>query len=286
MSILNLLNKALILFLLIFTPYLTNHITGIRLNDFVVFIDVGQGDSTLVCTRLSQCGLIDTGKQGDIADSIKYYTTNQLEFLILTHPDTDHISRTLDIVKKIGVKKVFITRSLKANDLIADLSVVGVPTFELRDKNDFKFGEFYFDVLWPDDYLDANSTDSNETSTTILVSNGGHDLYLAGDLGIEYEEQIQLHGPIENVTVAKISHHGSKNSSSTKFLKNINPSVSIISVGRNSYGHPSKEVLKRLGDLNIDILRTDLDGDVRIYLSEEKLEITTQNTKKSYIILN
>lgn len=286
MNILNLLNKALILFILIFTPYLVNHIASIKHNDFLVFIDVGQGDSTLACTKYSQCGLIDTGKQTNVVDSIKAYTTSKLEFLILTHPDADHISKTLDIVKKIGIKSVLITRSLKSEELIADLTSLDVPIFEIRDKNDFKFGEFYFDVLWPDDSLDVNSTVSNETSTTILINNRGHDFYLAGDLGIEYEELIQQRNQLQNVKVAKISHHGSKNSSSTTFLKNMNPSVSVISVGGNSYGHPSKEVLKRLDDLNIDILRTDVDGDVRIYLSEEKLEITTQNTKKSYIILN
>lgn len=286
MNILSLLNKTLTLFLLLFTPFLINLVANIKDDDFLVFIDVGQGDATLICTKNSNCGLIDTGKQSNIINSIREFTYNPLEFLIITHPDSDHTLKTLDIAREIGINKVFISKSHKAQNLIDELINMNIPIYELRSNNDFSFGEYNFDVLWPEINLDTNSVDSNETSTSILLSNKSNSFYFAGDLGIKYEEYIQERNKVYDINISKISHHGSKNSSSIDFLKEINPSAAIISTGKNSYGHPSQEVIKRLQDLNINILRTDLDGNVKISISERKLEITTQNTKKSYIILN
>lgn len=109
---------------------------------------------------------------------------------------------------------------------------------------------------------------------------------MAGDLGYKLEELVQEENNIENIDIIKFSHHGSKNSSSENFLRKLNPKLGIISVGKNSYGHPSKELSQRIDNLHLNYLRTDKDGDIKISIFGDKLDITTQISKKSYIILN
>jgi beta-lactamase superfamily II metal-dependent hydrolase len=105
-------------------------------------------------------------------------------------------------------------------------------------------------------------------------------------LGTKLEDENQKQYGLNSITVAKLSHHGSKNSSSLSLLKSLAPDVAIFSVGKNSYGHPNIRVIEDLNILKIPFLRTDLDGDIQIKIKEQKLQIDTEKSKKSYIILN
>ena len=100
----------------------------------------------------------------------------------------------------------------------------------------------------------------NETAIVGQLSFGNFDALLTGDIGFDTEEKLVL-TPIE---VLKIAHHGSKYSSGEDFLAKLKPALAVISVGKNSYGHPTAEVLGRLRDLGIKILRTDEAGDIEI----------------------
>jgi competence protein ComEC len=282
----NLNNKLLLFIFTLLCIFNLNLITSYSNKDFIVFIDVGQGDATLICTINNGCGLIDTGKSLVILDKIKNYTNKPLKFLLLTHADFDHTGRALDILKMIGFEKVFITKSDKSKAIIDGISGFKVPVFELRSKNDFYFGDYFFDIIWPKEDLNPNILPSNEISTSILISNQGKTLFLAGDLGTKLEEELLEKHKFSNIDINKISHHGSKNSSSLRFLKEIHSNLAIISVGKNSYGHPSKQVTDKLSSIELKYLRTDVDGDIKILISNGNIQVETQKSKKSYIILN
>lgn len=285
MNLISLINKILLAIFLVAMPIIINRIYLESKDDYIVFLNIGQGDSTLVCNKYNDCGLIDTGKQASVVDRIKNYTNKPLEFLLLTHPDADHISQTKNVIEQIGVKKVFFGNTTKGQELIQQILNKSVRIFELREDNDFYFGQYKFDVLWPSRNIDLNLIESNDSSTTLVVSNNNLNLFTAGDLGTELEEKVSQNQEL-TVNILKLSHHGSKNSSSIDFLSRVYPKLGIISVGKNSYGHPSYQAIDNLEKLDIKYLRTDLDGDIKIDIFKEKLDISTQISKKSYIILN
>ncbi len=281
----NLINNLLLAAILILSPFVFNRINT-KNENLLTFLDIGQGDATLICTENNSCGLIDTGKKEIIVDKIRKHTNKELAFILITHADTDHYGQTQKILENIGTNTLFIGNTLKAENIIEFAQTSNTPTYELREDNDFTFGDFNLDILWPDSNIDLNSIESNDSSTSIIIRIGEIEVFLAGDLSSKYEELLQDKFSITNIDILKISHHGSKNSSSFEYLYKTNPKLAIIPVGKNSYGHPSNQVLEHLNKLNIKFLRTDREGDVNIRVKKENLEINTENTKNSYIILN
>lgn len=286
MSTRNLIKSTLAILLIILAPLNISKLSFLFNNDQVIFLNIGQGDSTLICNKFRKCGLIDTGKQNAVINKIKIYSSAPLEFLILTHPDLDHVGKTTDIIKNIGVKRIFVNQSSKAQEIINSILKLGVSAFELKSENDFIFDKYTFSIFWPLPDTALNQLDSNDGSISIILSNNSNTFYLAGDLGTSFEQEVQKTNQFTDITIAKLSHHGSKNSSSKDFLEQINPDLGIFSVGKNSYGHPSNRVIDDLNIIKIPFLRTDLDGDIQIKILNENLEIITEKSKKSYIILN
>lgn len=280
------INNLLILLSLLFLPLNISNLTKVSPYSFVVFVNIGQGDATLICTEQRKCGLIDTGKQTDIIDKIRRYTNYPLEFLILTHSDLDHIDESILILKEIGSKRVFFNYTNKSESKIKEILSITNEVYLLDDLNDFRFNDYVFDVIWPNKLTNLNLYASNETSISILIKFKSYKIFMAGDLGKDLEEFLQQKERIKNISIAKISHHGSKNSTSNNFINNIKPKISVISTGKNSYGHPSLSVLDLLEKEEIQYLRTDKEGDIKIGFNHDKLEITTEISKKSYIILN
>ena len=280
-----LLNKILIAVALVLTPFVINRI-NINGIDKIIFINVGQGDATIVCTSYKICGLIDTGKRASIIDQIKKYTPYPLAFILITHPDADHFAQTIPITQVIGTNRLFIGNTSKALDTLKAAQENGIAVYDIRDNNDFKIGNFFFDVIWPEAGSRINTLDSNDSSISIVLTSHNKKFVLAGDLGAKYENLLTQRYKLNSIDVLKLSHHGSKNSSSIDFLSTVMPKIAIISVGKNSYGHPSPLVLENLSKLNVPYLRTDQTGDIEFQLNNENTQIYSENTKNSYIILN
>lgn len=285
MNIRNSINYVLFGLIIGIAPFLINRVL-LKTENQIIFLNIGQGDASLICSSNSNCGLIDTGKSSKVIEEIRKYTYKPLSFILITHPDKDHSGELYNIVKNIGTEKIFLAQTEKASELLSTLKSAQVEIFELRENNDFVFGDFLFDVLWPSLEINLNTIDSNDTSTALLITNKNTKFFLAGDLGSKYENLLQSKFNISNIDILKISHHGSKNSSSFDFLTKVNPTIAIISVGKNSYGHPNSQVLEYLKRLEIDFLQTNVDGDIKINLKKEITEIDTENSKNSYIILN
>lgn len=281
--------KLLIIIFILFTPFNINFIAGLISPSFLVFLDVGQGDSILICKNTKQCGLVDTGKGYNIEQQIKRYTDSKLEFVVITHSDKDHIGGLESILRSIGTKKIFINQTNHSKEILSNLILNFQPKqfHQLNDLNDFAFGDYIFDILWPLDSTDSNLLSTNDSSITINLKYKNSNIFIGGDLGIVIENKLLTNTDLSNIDVLKLGHHGSNSSSSYEFLARTNPKLGIISVGKNNaYKHPSTEVLDNIAKLSIKTLRTDLDGDIRVYFKEFSMEIYTEISKKSYIILN
>lgn len=246
------------------------------------FLDVGQGDALLLQTPEGKWGMVDTGRSPDLLSKVQEFmpTTNrELEFVVLTHPDADHIESVLEVLTAYKVKYLFWNKTAKQNGLISELKnlVTSTDTIDmpLKENNDFVVGCCTkFNVLWPSKDFDTyHETESNNISIALLVSYKDFDVFTAGDLPTEFEDKLVRLSDVKQtqVEVLKVGHHGSRTSTSNEFLRLLNPEIGIISVGKgNSYGHPTPEVIQNLANNHVQILRTDLLGNVEISTDGEQ----------------
>lgn len=242
----------------------------------VVFLNIGQGDAILIQQGQHQI-LVDSGKDAhQLASELGRYMPfwdRHIEIIIPTHPDADHIGGFAGITKSYQVGHVFWTGVEGESDVytkffqtlsqevpperwhkIARGSKITLP----------KGGSM--EVLYPYETSNgkAKDEDTNATSIVMRLQYGETSFLLTGDLA----DEERVLGVVEPVTVLKVAHHGSKYSSSNTFLELIQPQEAVISVGKNSYGHPSKDALERIDTIGAKILRTDQEGSIE-YRCEE-----------------
>ena len=250
----------------------------------VVFCDVGQGDAILVSKGEVQM-LIDAGPSGvvmDCLDNNMPFWDRKIEVVINTHPDRDHIGGLDEVIEKYEIDKLIINGvrggnedSRRVLELVKDREIeVVVPM--VGDK--IVMGEVEFEIWWPEerqgevlawrdmDYgEEQKEEDMNQVSVVGLLSWRDFEVLLTGDIGQAEELALKRMGVLEKVDVLKVAHHGSKFSSSEKFLEEVRPNEAVIMVGaRNSFGHPAEEVLIRLERVGSRIWRTDEKGEIEI----------------------
>ena len=272
--------KYLILLLIILIHHNINYLNN---NSFITFIDVGQGDSTLITQAHNKSNiLIDTGglvnfngKTYSLVDNktipyLKSQGINKLDYLILTHGDYDHMGESINLVNNFRVEKVIFNCG-RFNELEKDLIKVldkkKIPYDSCIKKLNIDNNKLYF--LQTKEY-----NNENDDSNVIYTEINGYKFMFMGDAGIEKEKDILDKYKISNVDVLKVGHHGSKTSSSEEFINEINPKYGVISVGKNNrYGHPNQDVLKILDKSKI--YRTDQDGSIMLKIKNNKLKIET-----------
>lgn len=251
-------------------------------------MDIGQGDAILVCTLTNDCGLIDTGKSQIVVEKIKQYTKKSLNFLAITHKDLDHSGQLTNIYKDIGFKQLLIScPTINLSIDIKNALDMNTPIYEIDNTSEFWFGGFKFKALWPQQNC-SDIKNTNDSSIAFLIENKDMELFTLGDLSYKFEEKAlaNMNSNNNRFKILKASHHGSKTSTSEEVLNLLQPNLAIISVGRNSYGHPSQRVIDDLTKKNVNILRTDISGDIKILLDDNSFRITNTGDKKSLIVLN
>ena len=255
----------------------------------VYFLDINQGDSIVVITpHKKDVVMIDTGgkityevdawkksnKTYNLSDNtIKFLKSKgitTIDYLITTHGDYDHIGEAINIVNKIKVKNVIFNND-SYNDL--ELELINV-----LDDKDIKYYQNIKTLNITNNtiyFLNDNLYDNeNDNSNILYFSIYNKKFLFMGDASIDVEEDLIKKYNLENITVLKVGHHGSKTSSSKNFIDYINPLLSIISVGRNNrYNHPNMEVLDNLS--NRMIYRTDMDGTIKFSIKKNKFKINT-----------
>ena len=278
-------NYILILFLILFLHHNINYLNP---SHSLTMIDVGQGDSFLIKLKHNKGNiLIDTGgipsyddkKPYDIAKNItipylQAEGIDHLDYLIITHGDFDHIGMSINLIKNFKVKNVIFNigqyNDLEQN-LIKTLKQKNIPYYQ--DINTVNLKNIKLEFLNHKKY-----DNENDNSNIIYFSINNTKLLFMGDASAEVEKELLKQYNLKDIDILKVGHHGSKTSSSQKFINTVNPKYALISVGENnSYGHPHQKTLENLK--NSVVYRTDLNGSVKFTFTK-KLQIKTCRKKR------
>ena len=231
----------------------------------VHYIDVGQGSATLLKSG-RHAMLIDTG-DSDQGTKIQLYLTKQgvenLDYLVLTHPDADHIGGAPVIITKFGIGQLFLSNYEKDNKTtqkVRDaMQYKGLTASDCQVGDTYTLGNASFTILAPV----KEYADSNNASIVIMVQNGNNRFLFTGDCEAEAEADMAASQADLHADVYLAGHHGSDTASSQAFMDAVSPTYAVISCGEgNSYGHPHAEVLNRFRSMGIQVFRTDEQGSV------------------------
>lgn len=237
-------------------------------NLHLYFLDIGQGDSILIKTPDYRYILVDGGEGTAILEElgeVMPFWQRRVDLVVGTHADSDHIGGLVFVLEKYEVDR-FVTSSLEVEDnnlrRIKDIAEDrDIELSELDSGDVIDVGELHFDVLWPsEDFVAEND---NQNSVVLRGEYKEFSFLLTGDIEAEQEHVLISTFPSIGVTILKVSHHGSKTATPSEFIEAVEPHFAVISCGKdNTFGHPAPEVVQRIEDVNIEILRTDLNGRV------------------------
>lgn len=256
----------------------------------VFILNVGQGDAIFARTPNGTTFLIDGGPEKKILTELKDvlpFWGGGIDYMVLTHPDRDHIEGLIPVLKRYPVRHVLFTGVYKkdyfSREFLRLIKEKNIPMILARQDGDIKLEDgVILDVLFPFTPLIRQVEVANNLSLISKLIYGENEILLTGD-GEEPEEKVLLEHKVNlQSDILKSPHHGSKTSSSENFLEAIHPQIVAISVGlNNSYHHPHPSTLKRYKEHQLTILRTDLDGRIEFIFSPEKiLEIKTQSKRE------
>ncbi len=253
----------------------------------LTFVDVGQGDSVFFKTSNDETYLIDGGEdetfKGGLQDFLFSQGIDVIDCAIVTHYHSDHIGGIVKLLEADRIEKLVIpdyTPENKAKDKLIKLATQkGTQIFEVSEGDVISSTdkEFNFTVLHPKE--GGFDKDENNNSIVGKLDCFDTDILLTGDLESDGEAEITKKYDLET-DILKVGHHGSYTSTSPEFLSEADPTYAVIQCGEgNSYGHPHYEVLERLENDDVRIYRTDMDGDITFFLSENGIEsiTTTKN---------
>lgn len=231
----------------------------------VHFIDVGQGDATLI-TCDGEAMLIDAGDNSK-GTTVQLYLSKQgvkeLKYLILTHPDADHIGGADVVVTKFDIDTVFMSDYTKDNKTYEELSRAlddkGLKGVTPNVGNSYSLGSAEFTFVAPN----TTYSDPNNSSLGLLLTNGDSSFLFTGDAEEEAEYDILANGLDIDCDVYKAGHHGSKTASTKDLLEAASPTYIVVSCAEgNSYGHPHAEPMNNFRSMGMKLFRTDEQGSV------------------------
>ncbi|MBE6738378.1 MAG: MBL fold metallo-hydrolase [Ruminococcaceae bacterium] len=260
----------------------TNPIADEKIGLAVHFIDIGQGDSTLLQSK-GEFALIDGGEYSERDKLISYLSSqgvDELEFIISTHPHSDHCGGLSAVMSNFSTKTLICpdvdTDSNVWNYVLDTADERNVSFVNPSPKDEFQLGSATITILSPS--ADAVYSDLNDYSIVCKAEYGNTSFMLTGDAEKQVEKELLKSGFDLSSDILKCGHHGSSGSNSTEFIKAVNPSAAIISCGKNNdYGHPHTETLKRLEKQNIPVYRTDIDSTITVTSDGEQLYIYTKD---------
>ncbi len=247
---------------------------GPRTAPDVWFLDVGQGDAALLRLGSGRAVLVDGGGspfsdfdvgKRIVVPALRALGVRQLSAIIATHPDADHVEGLVPVLESFRVGLLVTGPPLPGNALDDRLRALaaerGVKVHEARRGERLELGRAALEVLNPP--ADTAGLSPNDTSVGFVLRLGGVPRVLfLGDLGVGVEPDLAV-PPLD---VLMVGHHGSRNSTSESLVRAVSPRLAVISVGRNNYGHPTAEVLERLGAHGAEVMTTREHGAIRVDL--------------------
>ncbi len=246
----------------------------------ICFLDVGQGDAIFIETPRRQKILIDGGPDKTVLRKLEQrmpFWDKTIDLMVLTHPHSDHLFGLVEVLKNYQVENILWTGveydSALYREWLALLENVDARTRIASENLTIILGENRrLKVLFPTDSLEGRTVyDVNDSSVVLKLYSYGNRALFTGDISHRVEALLIKGEKDLNSEIMQAPHHGSRTSTSIKFLEAVEPDVAVISVGRdNRFGHPSKEVLERLDNFNIKVLRTDIHQDICFTQKEKK----------------
>jgi competence protein ComEC len=246
----------------------------------VDFLDVGQGDAIFIQAPNGNQVLLDSGPNKKVLSELSRvmpFYDRSIDLAIESHPDNDHIAGFIDVFKKYNISVVMESGAEVDTPVYQELENIikqsNIQKVLAKRGMRINMGNgVYLDVLLP---VINNPNFSPHDGMVVLKLNYGQNSFMfTGDMESKMEKYLISIDKNLTSNVLKIGHHGSKTSTSEAFLGYVNPDYAIISVGKNNrYGHPSQEVLERLNQFKIPILRTDEKGTIKIKSNGENLQI-------------
>lgn len=237
------------------------------------FVDVGQGDCIFIETNTRKNILIDGGgsENYDVGKNILLpylldMRVMHIDTIFSSHSDADHLYGLITILENIKVDNVIIGKNALGYDKLYELaSKKGFDVIEVEKGDVIRVGDIIFEIISPNITMD--NQDVNEYSLVFKLKYGEQSALFTGDIGNETEEKLYN----LKADLLKVGHHGSKHSSSEKFINRVNPSLSIIQVDKNNrYGHPDKEIVKRLKKTSI-VYTTAEHGEIQVKMYKNKI---------------
>jgi len=252
----------------------------------VSFVDVGQGDASLIDFPDGRLALVDTGQGGrhpavrELTGLLAARRRSRIDLLIITHGHPDHYGALPQLLDAVEIAEIWLNGQLLSEELDGAMSRLMTEAMARGTKLRFapelcgssrSFGGARLEVLWPCPRYDPG-LDLNDNSIVFRLQFGRRAFLFTGDIEREAERSLVASMRIEPADVLKVAHHGSKTSSSAELLAAVGAGFAVISSGSgNRYGHPSPEVIARLRGAKTSVWRTDVQGGVIVSTDGETL---------------
>ncbi|MBD3208508.1 MAG: MBL fold metallo-hydrolase [Candidatus Nealsonbacteria bacterium] len=251
----------------------------------VNFFNVGQGDAVFIETPQGYQVLIDGGPGSVVLEKLAQempFWDRDLDLVVLTHPEHDHVAGLIEVLKRYQVDHILwtgVTRDTGEYEEWKKMVEEREGVVIARAGQVISTPQTKFYVLHPFESLKSQTVkNTNNSSVALSLRYLENSFLFTGDLYKSVENDlVERNGDLSS-DVLKVGHHGSKTSTGKEFLEAVDPGIAVISAGSgNSYGHPHEEVLDILNDYDINILRTDRDGDIKIISDGQELHFSNNN---------
>lgn len=263
---------------------------GVRGSDdsSITFLSVGQGDCTVIqsdgATVLVDAGPATMRKDAGakiVVPKLRALGVTQVDLVVLTHPDSDHIGGTGAILKAYPGARIAISQCFESNRELNDdferWHIDPKSVWWLGERQRIRTGGFAIDILCPDNPPNGKT---NDGSAFIHLVSANASAVLTGDAPIEVENA--MIGRLDwRSQIMKAGHHGSRTASGEAWIRAVQPEVAIVSCGRdNEYGHPHRAVLDRFAAAGVPVLRTDEVGDIRYVVRNGRFQIVRNEPER------